>query len=464
MIARITLFLFACNVIARPLHAQPDIPATSLEVAKALEGALVASIAAAEKSVAAIARGRNGQSGDLLDPQFVPHEYATGIVVDANGLILTNYHCLGDIVANDYVIWISGRAYSSVRVKAADPWTDLAILEIDAKDLVPIRMASSSELRKGSIVIALGNPHAIARDGNVSATWGIVSNLGRKIDGPLQGREGPDTVLMRDRETRYHYGGLIQTDAKLMRGTSGGPLLNLQGEMVGITTTIAALAGFQLASGYAIPVDDAFRRVLEKLRRGEEIEQGFLGVAPRNPTDAEQGVVVQRVESGTPANEAGLRDADEITRIDDAEIHNIDDLFFHIGSLPPDHIAQLQVRRGLREITVPVRLTKKPSHASRPIIATAEQREWRGMVIDYSTAYSLDRVTSLDPDGSVAVKIVRQDSPAWQAGLRPGALITKVNNQSVRRPSDFYRAVEGAPGPVSLTTSDVDGGSQVTVP
>ncbi|MFB3107205.1 MAG: S1C family serine protease, partial [Pseudomonadales bacterium] len=154
-------------------------------------------------------------------------EYATGVVVDRNGLILTNYHTLGDALRNDYVVWVSGKAYSNVGVKAADPWSDLAVLEIDAKDLKPIVLGDATELKKGRIVIALGNPHAIARDGHASATWGIVSNLRRKVDGPLEGGEGPNSVALSDRETRYHYGALIQTDARLARGSSGGPLLDL---------------------------------------------------------------------------------------------------------------------------------------------------------------------------------------------------------------------------------------------
>jgi len=166
---------------------------------------------------------------------------------------------------------------------------------------------------------------------------------------------------MRDRETRYHYGALIQTDAKLARGTSGGPLLDLEGKMIGLMTTAVVVAGFEKGTGYAIPVDGTFRRVVEKFKRGAEIEQGFLGVAPRNPivSEGERGVVLDRVEPGTPAGQSGLFAHDEIVCIDDAQIRNIDDLFLQIGSLPPDHVAQITVRRDYEEFTVPVCLTKR---------------------------------------------------------------------------------------------------------
>ena len=235
-------------MLSRAVVAQ-EVPSTRLSAAKALEQSLVTAIAKAEQSVVAIARGRRGTKPKLSDQRFVPLEYSTGVVVDQSGLILTNYHTLGEVAKHDFVVWMAGKSYRNAVVKAADPWTDLAILEIKASNLKPIEFGDSSRLKKGRIVIALGNPYAIARDGNVSATWGIVSNLSRKVDGPLTGAAGPDVVPHRSRETRYHFGGLIQTDAKLARGTSGGPLLDLDGKMVGLSTSIAMLAGFRERNG-----------------------------------------------------------------------------------------------------------------------------------------------------------------------------------------------------------------------
>ena len=443
-----------------------DVPRTGIGAAIAMEEALVASIAKAEKSVVAIARGRQGQQDVLQNPQFVPHEYTTGIVVDKNGLILTNYHALGDVNRDKYVVWVAGKAYDSVRVKAADPWTDLAVLETDAKELVPIELGDAKNLKKGRIVIALGNPHGIARDGHVSATWGIVSNLQRKIDGPLLDAGQPTLVANKDRETRYHYGALIQTDAKLVRGTSGGPLLTLDGKMVGLTTNIAMLAGFEKGTGYAIPVDDTFRRVVAKLKRGEEIEQGFLGVAPRNPIAdyGEVGVVLERVELGTAAGLAGLMDQDEVREIDGHPIRTIDDLFLRIGSLPPEHTAEVAFRRQQRDMVLLVPLMKKSAESSRQVIATARTVSWRGMQVDYSTALSTNKVVGgLDPQGSIAVKSVEADSPAWKAGLRRGVLVSHVNNQRVRKPRDFHEAVRDQDGVVKLVTFDLNGRSILVV-
>ncbi len=116
--------------------------------------------------------------------------------------------------------------------------------------MTPIALGNAAELKKGQIVISLGNPYAVARDGQASAAWGIVSNLGRKA--PATPSESDPS----GRPTLHHYGTLIQTDAKLNLGTSGGPLLNLKGEMVGLSVVLAAAAGYEAAGGYAIPVDD----------------------------------------------------------------------------------------------------------------------------------------------------------------------------------------------------------------
>ena len=250
--------------------------------AAAIENALVETIASAEKSVVAVARVRKEQSTDVLrlesrpdafggglpptDPSFVPNEYGAGVVIDRRGLILTACHVLGDENDNYYITTAERRVYRAW-IKAADPRSDLAVLSIDGADvasanLVPIRMGDAATLRKGQIVVTLGNPYAIARDGQASAGWGIVSNLNRKAP-PV-----PDETDAGGKTTLQHYGGLIQTDARLHLGASGGPLLNLRGEMIGLCISQAATAGYESAAGYAIPVDATFRRVLERAAAG----------------------------------------------------------------------------------------------------------------------------------------------------------------------------------------------------
>ena len=119
--------------------------------------------------------------------ETAPNEYATGVVIDPQGYILTNYHVLGDPAQNDYQVWVNRRPFKALGVQkvenvtAGDPWTDLAVLKIEAADLEPIAFGDTKDLRKGQIVIALGNPYGMAKDGQVSASWGIISNLGRPL-------------------------------------------------------------------------------------------------------------------------------------------------------------------------------------------------------------------------------------------------------------------------------------------
>jgi serine protease Do len=298
-------------------------------------------------------------------------------------------------------------------------------------------------------VIALGNPYAIARDGNVSATWGIISNLQRKVDGPVSEAGTRMSVDPASKETMHHFGGLIQTDARLSLGTSGGPLLDLQGEMIGLTTSLAALAGYERSAGFAIPVDDAFKRIVERLKQGREVEYGFLGVAPENlHLSGSSGVQLVSVEPGTPAYKHGLRQLDVVTHIDGKVVHDNDDLFLYIGSLPAEHVAEITFERGSRRLTERVRLSKKYIKASRPVITTAAPRIWRGLQVDYATAIPLG-TAGIDLDGCVVVKDVELDSPAWRSGIRPGVFISHVGDHRVSNPEEFHTSVADRPA-VSL--------------
>ena len=251
-----------CLVLLLGGSARCQGPLSPIDVARAADQVMVDLIAKAERSVVAIARVEKPRPGETFnlelrpnpfglptapalpasptDSDFVANEYGTGVVIDARGLILTAYHVLGD--HSDYFVTTHDRRVFRAWAKGADPRSDLAVLAVDATDLVPITFGDAAKMRKGDTVIALGNPFAIARDGQVSASRGIVSNLARKA--PAM----PDESDLSGRSTLHHFGTLIQTDAKLNLGTSGGPLLNLDGEMVGLTVALAAVQGYETAA------------------------------------------------------------------------------------------------------------------------------------------------------------------------------------------------------------------------
>ncbi len=454
---------------------------TGLQAAVALEKAIVSSIAKAERSVVAIARGKNIL--DLRDPDFIPTEFATGVVVDKSGLILTNYHVLGNLKAEKrpvYAVWLGRRAFQAT-VKAADPSLDLAVLEIkqDPKNgssgepFVPIKFGSTKGLRKGQLVIALGNPHAIARDGQVSATWGIISNLSRMAP-PVPAVE-PVPAFDRPKvrkPTIHHFGTLIQTDARLPRGTSGGALLNIKGEMIGLTTAMGALPGSAKEAGFAIPVDELFLRVIDKLKRGQIGEYGFLGVGPFDGldtgvwSDGKPGVEIGLVVSGTPAAQARLTSQDLLTHIDDVALHTRDDLMLEVGRREVGKPVRLTyLRRGIQHQTSAL-LSKKQPPTSQKAIITSPPPSWRGLSVDYFTAVKgfNENARNVAPTGCVAIANIDESSPASSAGLKLNDYISHVNNKPVSTPDEFNKLVADLAGSVYLRISKPNGkGETLTV-
>ncbi len=397
---------------------------------------------------------------DPKDPSFVPSEYATGVVVDPKGLILTSAHVLAD--DSRYVVWSGGKGYDA-QVIAADPRSDLAVLEVTEKisggAFVPMRMGDASKLRRGHFVVALGNPYATARDGEVRAGLGIVVNLSRKA-APVPGEMNPRAA----RPTLHHFGTLIETDAKLNSGTSGGALLNLDGDMVGLTTALAAAGPEQAA--HAVPVDEAFRRVVETLKQGREVEYGLLGVVPQRLTPADvqlglRGARVGSVDPSAPARRAGLRVGDIIAAVDGQAIDDEDGLMLVVGRLPAAARVKLEVVRGGQKLQLTVNLAKYPVLGKKVFQPTPA---WRGVRVDYASVRTTGPFTyPFGPDlfdGCVWIREVEQDSPGWKSGLRPGMFITHVEDQRVSTPQEFATAVAGKEQPVTVRLGSLRPGEE----
>lgn len=477
----VVVAVVCCLAVLTRLDAQTG--PSDVGAVAAVEKALVETIARNERSVVAIARVRRERPGELLaseaksdpfgrrtvpiaepqptDPDFIPNEYGTGVVV-GRGLILTANDILGE--DSDYYVTTADRKLYKATVKASDPRSDLAVLAIDAVDLPPITLGNADELKKGQIVVSLGNPQAIARDGQASAAWGIVSNLQRKA--PTVPSESDPS----GRPTLHHYGTLIQTDAKLNVGTSGGPLLNLKGEMVGLTVSLAATAGYEAAGAYAMPVDATFHRALETLLRGREVEYGFLGIQPMNLQPQEilgglHGMRVGQVIPGTPAARYGLKANDVITAVDGRTIHDSDGLVLNVGRLAPEAVTRLDILRDGAKKTINVTLSKFAVLGNK--VVTVSEPPWRGLRVEYTTAV-VDaeghfRGGASIPDNAVIVTEVTEGSPAWAAGLRRGMLIAKVDRTPVRTPKEFAAAAARNKGPVQLDMAGAEKPAMRTV-
>jgi len=438
--------------------------------AVALERTLTEIVARAEPSVAAILRVRRNPSDDAAhldsrpdpfgrraitplipqptDPDFVPSQYGAGVIVSP-GRILTTADLIGE--ESDYYVITNERRVYKATVWAADPRSYLAVLSIDATDLPQIVFGDGARLKKGRIVIALGNPQSITRDGSPSAACGIVSNLHRKA---------PPTPTAFDptgRFTLHHFGTLIQTDVKLGGNFAGGPLLDLNGEMVGLCVSFVLAPGQELHGGYAIPVDDVFRRAVETLIEGREVQYGFLGVQPSDLSEREvlagmHGIRVAQIIPGTPAARFGIKPGDIVTAVDDLPIYDADGLIFAVSRLPPESTVRLSMFRGGKQQTIAVSLSKLAVRGPK-VVSTADP-PWRGLQVEYPTAL-VDEYGRL-PGGlavleeAVIVAEVVEGSPAWEAGLRKGMLITHVGDTPVGTPSQFAAAAASYTGPVVL--------------
>ena len=469
-----------------------------LAAAAALEQALVQAIEKAEPSVVSIARYRSdpiragaGRLGAFerqnheegpRSPNFVPNEFGAGVVIGSEptpdpqkkrAYILTNYHVVRSrtsVPASEmlqlHVRMHDRRGYPAL-IWAADPRSDLAVLLIQTEPGDPepraISFADASRpLKKGQLVVALGNPYAIARDGSASASWGMISNISRRPEPPPQSEMG---ALVRE-ETLHHLGTLLQVDTRLNLGTSGGPIVNLQGEMIGLSTSMAALTGYEKSVGYAIPIDESMLRVIKTLREGREVEYGFLGVS-FNPDDGRPdfhrgslpppGVDVSRVIPGGPAAVAGMRDRDVVLRVNGKPIHTRMDLTREIGKISPGARARLDVihiEAPRTEVPVTVELGKWPVVDEEGILAAHRRFEpWRGLVVDFPTArqrhWPINSPEPTYPQGVLVTEVFPQ-SRAALAKLTPGDYIIKVNDKPVGTPQQFHDAVKSLKGDVKL--------------
>lgn len=384
---------------------------------------------------------------DLGDPANVPEAYGSGVVLDEKGLVLTNYHVIRE--ATKVYVRLPGGKGSYADIHAANQRSDLAVLRLLDTRILPVpalTLGDGGKLRKGQFTIALANPFAAGfKDGSPSASWGIISNLRRRATVPAR------TELERARLPLHNFETLIQTDARLNLGCSGGALLNLRGELVGLTTSLAAITGAETPGGYALPMNAPMRAVVETLLRGEEVSWGFLGVG-FEPETARRDEVRVSVIDGSAAQRAqpeGMRSGDAIISVNGMPIHDNDDLFLAISTLPAGSKARLEVRGpngALRLATV----TLDKLYVPDKIIASAKSPTFRGLRVDFaSVLYQRDRPTVGIPRG-VFVREVDPGSAADNARLQD-AIITEVNGKEVANPADFHRAVDKAAGPVVLT-------------
>ncbi|MCI0918280.1 DegQ family serine endoprotease [Pseudomonas stutzeri] len=351
----------------------------------------------------------------------------SGFIIAADGYVLTNNHVVAD--ADEIIVRLPDRSELEATLVGADPRTDVALLKIEATGLPTVRLGDSSALKVGEWVLAIGSPFGFDH----TVTAGIVSATGRNL--PSES-----------------YVPFIQTDVAINPGNSGGPLFNLQGEVIGINSQIFTRSGGFMGLSFAIPIDVAMD-VANQLRTEGKVSRGWLGVAIQevNRDLAESfglerpaGALVAQVMDGGPAAKGGLRVGDVILSVDGHAIDMSADLPHLIGAIKPNTKAKLEIVRDGERETLTVQIGALPDEGEEA--ATAERNAEKssnrlGVKVSELTA---EQKRSLDLPGGVVITEV-SSGPAAMIGLRPGDVITHLNNQAIDSVSTFARVAEQLP-------------------
>ncbi|MCH7595714.1 MAG: trypsin-like peptidase domain-containing protein [Planctomycetes bacterium] len=333
-------------------------PPANYEIADlvALETAFVKLAADIRPSVVAI-RTYDLQTYDLEElghgKTFVkmPVSHGSGFIISSDGYIASNRHVLEE-ADSIQVVTDDGSVYTA-QIVQADIRSDLAVIKIDAENLRPVRWADTTALRVNQWAFACGNPFGLANsNGKSSVTVGVISALGRNM-----------TSRLSDGNPIQYYGNLIETSAAVNPGSSGGPLFNLSGEVIGVVTAIETSSGVSEGAGFAIPADHNLRNILEQLKAGREVRYGFLGVTindvpppnSRRVADLQprRGALITDVKPANgPAGLAGLEPDDVVVEFGGIPIENMDHLVRLVGFTPVGtDVVLTYLRRQVRRTT-----------------------------------------------------------------------------------------------------------------
>jgi serine protease Do len=343
----------------------------------------------------------------------------SGVIIDKDGYILTNAHVI--MQASKITVAMPGSDGMEATVVGADPNIDLAILKIETGSPLPVpAIGRSDDLMIGETVIAIGNPFGLEH----TVTTGVLSALNRSIQG------GDGRV----------YNNFMQIDASINPGNSGGPLVNLDGEIIGINTAIYARAQ---GIGFAIPIDRAMRAVQELLESGE-VKRAWLGLKVQDLTprlakqfgfDGSRGALVSDVIAGGPADNAGLKPGDIITRVNDQPAHTAQDFTNKVTGLLAGERANLSVFSNGRDKVVTVTAAPLPLDTAEDIA-----RQWLGVEVREVSDEAVKTFRLAARDG-VVVTAVRTGSLAHQTGIRQGDVIRQLGGIEIRAMRDFHKAV-----------------------
>ncbi|WP_439624609.1 S1C family serine protease [Gemmata sp.] len=399
-------------------------------------------------------RTRLGLSLDLSDARGVAeHGCAGGVVIDPEGYVLTPYHVIDG--ATKVYVFLPGGTGSYADVHAADARADLAVLKLlapppklQAVTFADVRVGRQGDkaatVYPGKLCVLLTNPY--------SSTFGLqqaTAGFGSVTNTRYKPREF-DTGGVARRATEYT--SLLEYDIRPNAGLTGGVLLNLDGEMIGLTNAAAVAWGNEIGPGYAVPATASFRRIVDVLRRGEEVEYGFLGVTLND--GARPRVVVGALSPGGPAERAGLALGDHITHVNGSPVDDFHDLLTHVGAAFAGTKVRVTLSRFGRVRDADVTLSK--FRHDMPSVASVRPEPVFGLRVDFE-----DLQTRAAPAGVDAWVTVREVVPNTPAAAKFKALgdnptrwmVTHIDGKPATTPAAFYAAAKGRAA-VKLTLLD----------
>lgn len=358
----------------------------------------------------------------------------SGVIISQDGYIVTNNHVIDK--ADDIEVSLFDNRNYKAEVIGTDPTTDLALIKIEAEGLEKVSFANSDEVRVGEWVLAIGNPFNLTS----TVTAGIVSAKGRNIN------------ILRNRSAIESF---IQTDAAVNPGNSGGALVNLDGDLIGINTAIASRTGSYSGYSFAVPTN-IVRKVMEDLMQYGVVQRAFLGVLIRNvdgqlakekDLDLTNGIYIDSLTSNGAAAEAGLKIGDVITAVDGKAVSSSPELQAAIGTHRPGDKVEVTVNRGGAERTINVVLRNGDGNTG-----SVEKKEIKTLAklgAEFEDI-SENRAASLNIEGGVKVKSLGVGTLKRLTDIRSGFIITKVGEERIENTDDLTAALEDQAGVVTI--------------
>jgi serine protease Do len=352
----------------------------------------------------------------------------SGFIFESDGYIITNHHVVDG--ADQIIVRLADRREFEAELIGSDALSDIALLKIDATRLPTLKLGDSNSLRPGEWVVAIGSPFNFDQ----SVTAGIVSAKGRSTN-------------------QQQYVPFIQTDVAINRGNSGGPLLNMDGEVVGINSWILSSGGGYMGLSFSIPIETASGAV-RQLREHGKVSRGLLGVqvgavnremAEAFGLERPVGALVNDVNDGSAADRAGIQPGDVILAFNDEAIESSGDLPPLVGANPPGTEAEVLVSRNGEEKTFVVTLDALESDEDGNLMASSSesgQSNALGIIVEQINDNRRRALGS--PEGGVIVSRIESDA-AFRAGLRTGDVILTINNQNVEDTESFDQIAQSLP-------------------